>query len=274
MDAGMSRPSKARCARLFSRTSKTHDSVGGLFAHFGSSLVDRAGLTPGQRVLDLAAGTGASLLPAAQHVGPSGRVVGVDLAAGMVAELREAIEVAGIGNAVALVADAEDLPFPDDCFDAVLCGFGLFFFPDPRRALIESRRVLRAGGVIALSTFTRDGSASMDRIWQRISEYTSVPPPADDEARFHDPAQLLRALDTAGFAESQIEVSTFEMVLPNVDVWIAWLRSMEFGEYLERMGPEKVERFRQAAEADLSGPAADAEIRFRMDALLARAHKA
>jgi O-methyltransferase/aklanonic acid methyltransferase len=274
VDTPRSELDKEGYARLFSRTSKAHDSVGGLFAHFGSLLVEWAGLRPGERVLDIAAGTGASVVPAAQRVGPTGRVVGIDLAPGMVAELRDTIEVGRIGNAEALVADAEELPFPDDSFDAVLCGFALFFFPDPQRALAEARRVVRAGGSVALSTFTREGSASMDRIWQRIGDYLSAPAPAEDERRFHEPAQLIGALEAAGFVGAQVGVSPFEMVLPNVDAWLAWLRSMEFDEYLERMGPETLERFRQSAQADLGGPAGGAEIRIRMDGLLTRAHKA
>jgi ubiquinone/menaquinone biosynthesis C-methylase UbiE len=262
---------KQRYARLFSRTSKVHDSVGGLFAHFGSLLVERAELKPGDRVLDIAAGTGASLVPAAQRVGPTGRVVGVDLAPGMVDRLRDVIEAAQVGNAEALVADAEELPFRDDSFDAVLCGFGLFFFPDPLCALTEARRVLRAGGVVALSTFTRDGSASMDSIWQRIADHIPVPPPADDEVRFHEPAQLLGALAAAGFLGAESDVAPFDVVLANVDAWLGWLRSMEFGQYVERMGPARLERFRRAAEAEFAGETGAPQIRFKMDALLTRA---
>ena len=65
-----------------------------------------------------------------------------------------------IENAEALVGDAESLPFQDETFEAVICGFGLFFFPDADRALGEIRRVLRPGGQLALSTFTRAGSDS------------------------------------------------------------------------------------------------------------------
>ena len=273
MDKPNSGQDKSALAGLFSRTSKAHDSVGGLFSHFGALLVERAGLKPGERVLDVAAGTGASLVPAAQRVGPMGRVVGVDLAPGMVDELREVIEVGQIGNAEALVADGEELPFADGSFDALLCGFGLFFFPDPQRALAEFRRVLVAGGTIALSTFTREGSASMDRIWQRIGDYIAAPPPADDERRFHEPAQLIDALDRAGFVEVQVEASPFEVVLPGIDAWLEWLRSMEFGEYLERMDPAKLEYFRSAAAADFARQTGELEIRFTMDALLTRGRK-
>jgi ubiquinone/menaquinone biosynthesis C-methylase UbiE len=254
---------KQAVARIFSTTSAVHDSTGGLFAHFGSRLVDWSRLKRGARVLDVAAGAGASLVPAADRVGPVGSVVGIDIAPGMVARLKQVIEANRLANAQALVADAEQLPFEDGSFDAVLCGFGHFFFPDPLRALSEFRRVTRPEGVVALSTFTRDGSASMDAIWRRIGEYIPVPAPADDEMRFHDPAQLRTILVRAGYDDVEIEVSPFEVVLPDVDGWLAWLRSMEFVDYLARMSPPDLEKLRTSAP----------DIRFPMDALLTRARK-
>jgi ubiquinone/menaquinone biosynthesis C-methylase UbiE len=262
---------KEALARLFSTTSAVHDSAGGLFAHFGQRLVDWSQLEAGARVLDVAAGTGASLVPAAGHVGPGGKVVGVDIAPGMVARMEQVIEANRLANAQAMVADGEQLPFEDRYFDAVLCGFGLFFFPDPLRALTEFARVTRAGGSVALSTFTRDGSASMDRIWRRIGEYMPVPPPAPDETRFHEPVQLIGILERAGYVEVEIEVSRFEVLLPDVDAWLAWLRSMEFVDYLGRMSPVQLEQFRDSANTDLTGQDGKPGIQFTMDALLTRA---
>jgi len=257
---------------VFSATSAVHDSTGGLFAHFGARLVDWSRLQPGARVLDVAAGTGASLMPAAERIGPDGRVVGVDIAPGMVARLKDVIAVNRLANAEALLADGDQLPFEDGSFDAVLCGFGLFFFPDPLRALREFARVTRSGGSVALSTFTRDGSSSMDRIWRRIGDYVPVPGPAPDELRFHEPAQLIEILERAGYVDAEVEMSPFDVVVADVDAWLAWLRSMEFVEYLDRMSPTQLEQFRVSASSELTGPAGPS-IRFAMDALLTRGRK-
>jgi ubiquinone/menaquinone biosynthesis C-methylase UbiE len=264
---------KDAVATLFSTTSSRHDSVGGLFAHFGSRLVEWSGLHAGDRVLDVAAGTGQSLVPAAARVGDAGHVTGMDLAPGMVELLRRTIREHAPNNADALVADAEQLPFDDGTFDAVLCGFGLFFFPDPGRALAEFRRVLRAGGVVAISTFTRAGSASMDRTWRLIGEHIAVPAPAADETRFHDPDQLVSALRAARFSNIEIEVSPFDIVLPDAEAWLDWLRSMEFGEYVDKLSADAVERLKSSAAAVLGGAAGSEEIRFTMDALLTRANR-
>lgn len=127
--------------------------------------------------------------------------------------------------------------------------------------------------MVALSTFTRDGSASMDRTWQRIGEYVAVPPPADDAMRFHEPAQLVDILDRAGFVDVQVDVSPFQVVLPDIDAWVSWLRSMEFGEYLDQMTGAQLARFRSSARADFAGQHDSADVRFTMDALLTRGRK-
>jgi O-methyltransferase/aklanonic acid methyltransferase len=264
---------KQALADLFSTTSAAHDSVGGLFAHFGALLVERAALGPGDRVLDVAAGAGASLIAAARRVGASGRVIGLDIAPGMVARLRALIEDQDIENADALVGDAESLPFDDEHFDTVLCGFGLFFFVDTRLALTEIKRVLRTGGCFAVSTFTRKGSDSMDATWTRIGAFTEVPVAAERERRFDERSHLVEALAGAGFDDVEVTESPFEVVLPDTDAWINWMRTMEFGPYLARMTPETLDQFRRLAIEDFARRSGGPEVRFPMDAYLTLARK-
>jgi O-methyltransferase / aklanonic acid methyltransferase len=266
-------PDKQSLADLFTETSATHDAVGGLFQHFGTLLVESARLRRGDSVLDVAAGTGASLIPAAERVGPTGHAIGLDLAPGMVERLRQNIGRRGIENAEALIADVESLPFEDERFDAVLCGFGLFFFAHPDRALDEIRRVLRPGGKVALTTFTRAGSDSMDATWARIAAFMPVPPAADHERRFDEPSHLLIALGGAGFENVHVEEAPFELVFPDIDTWLRWLRSMEFGQYLSRMTPGMVEELRQSAASDFYRQTGGGQVRYQMDAYLTRGSK-
>ncbi len=147
---------KALVAQVFSDSASSYDQVIDFFAPFGRALVGAAGLAPGARVLDVASGRGACLYPALDAVGPEGFVTGVDIAPGMVEALAADLAGRGITNAEVRVGDAEALDLPDGSVDAVLGGFMIFFCPDPDRVLAEFARVLKPGGVVALTIFDGD----------------------------------------------------------------------------------------------------------------------
>ena len=108
-------------------------------------LLAEAALEPGDRVVDLACGTGLVTFPAAEQVGPNGRVVGTDISEQMVVTAREEAKRRGLAAEFARM-DAEALKLADAAFDVALCCLGLMYVPDPGRALAEMRRVLVPGG--------------------------------------------------------------------------------------------------------------------------------
>src|SRR5437870_4360862 len=113
---------------------------------FGYNLVEAAAPGAGERVLDVACGTGTITRAAAERVGPTGRVVGLDLNPVMLARA-QAIPQPDGGSAIEWrEADATALPFADATFDVVCCHQGLMFFPDRPAALGEMCRVLVPGG--------------------------------------------------------------------------------------------------------------------------------
>jgi ubiquinone/menaquinone biosynthesis C-methylase UbiE len=120
---------------------------------WATQLVDRATLSPGCRVLDLACGTGLAARIAAERVGPGGEVVGIDLNLAMLSVARSLKPVPG-ARIRWRWGDAEDLPFLGLPFDAVLCHQGFQFFPDRVKAALEIARVLRPGGLLALSVWS------------------------------------------------------------------------------------------------------------------------
>ena len=128
-----------------------------LVAEVGERLVRRAGVRPGDAVLDVACGTGNVAIPAARA---GGRVTGVDLTPEHFPAARSRASAAGV--AVDWVeGDAEALPFEDDSFDVVLSSFGCMFAPRHAVAAAELARVLRPGGRLGVSAFT-DGGAGGD----------------------------------------------------------------------------------------------------------------
>jgi ubiquinone/menaquinone biosynthesis C-methylase UbiE len=109
-------------------------------------LIAMAALQPGERVLDVACGTGLVTFRAAALVGPSGAVMATDISEAMVAAIREEAARRQLSHVTAGRMDAEALDVPDGSFDAALCALGLMYVPDPVAALREVRRALRPGG--------------------------------------------------------------------------------------------------------------------------------
>jgi SAM-dependent methyltransferase len=141
--------------------------VPALFAEWAPRLVEAAGVTPGQAVLDVACGTGVVARTAADRLGGQGRVVGLDLNEGMLAvagRLRPDIEWRQ--------GDAAALPFESGSFDVVLCQAGLMFFPDRAAALREMARVAAAGGVVGLQVWDRlEAQAGFGAMYAAFAEH-------------------------------------------------------------------------------------------------------
>jgi ubiquinone/menaquinone biosynthesis C-methylase UbiE len=120
---------------------------------YGRRTVERLRLAPGASVLDVCCGTGASALPAAQAVGPGGRVIAVDLAEELLKLGRAKAAAAKLRNIEFRRGDMTALGFPGQSFDAVVCVFGIFFVPDMEAQVAELWRMLRAGGQLAITTW-------------------------------------------------------------------------------------------------------------------------
>jgi len=116
-------------------------------------LLWQAALRPGERVLDVACGTGLVSFAAARAVGPAGGVVGVDLSGRMVEAARQRGEGTALTNVRFERMGAEQLALDDAGFDVVLCALGLMYMPDPAEAMREMRRVLRPGGRVVAAVW-------------------------------------------------------------------------------------------------------------------------
>ena len=185
--------------------------IGGPFA---DDLVAAAALRPGERVLDVACGTGVVARRAADHVGPNGSVAGVDVNAGMLAVARAA--AVSVRPAIQWYeTTAEAMPLPDSAFDVVFCQLGLQFVPDKIAALREMRRVLAPGGraYVSVPTPTRFFDV-LDSALDRLGL-----PAAAAFVRLvfsvNDPRELERLLATAGFGDADVTVNTKRLRLPS-----------------------------------------------------------
>lgn len=118
-----------------------------------AALMKAAALATGERVLDVACGTGLVTLEAAHAVGPLGQVTGIDLSGRMVEATQRQAALQQLPNLQVARMDAQALALPDASFDVVVCALGLMYMPDPAQALREMRRVLRPGGRLAIAVW-------------------------------------------------------------------------------------------------------------------------
>jgi len=251
--AGDEVEAKARVLRAFGQIAPTYGSGLEFFDVFGRDLVAAAGIRAGERVLDLACGRGACVRPASEAVGVRGHVLGIDLSPAMVELASEDLRRNNISNAEVRVGDAESLELANDSFDVVMRGFGVFFFPEPAVAVMESRRVLRSGGRFAASTFA-DGALDYPWLADLVAE---IAVGSEQESQLRGAAAAMRRplLNAEGMSQilsetrfEGVAITTRErrFVFADLDAYLLWVRSHCVGAVLNALGEQDWERFRQA----------------------------
>jgi ubiquinone/menaquinone biosynthesis C-methylase UbiE len=182
--------------------------IGGPFA---LDLVNEKGLRPGERVLDVACGTGTIARLAAERVGPSGKVAGVDVNAGMLSVARSLPSANPIKW---YETAAESVPLPDESFDVVFCGLGLQFFADKAAAVREMHRVLKPGGRVYISTPVPN--AFFDLLDRAIARHVSEEASAFVHAVFSlsEPREMEALLTDAGFSSVATRKQARNIQLP------------------------------------------------------------
>ena len=179
------------------------------FTPIAQKLVSLVKPSSGQRVLDVATGSGLAALLAARLVGPQGRVVGVDLSETMVALARNRAREEGVDNADFFAMDAEDLDLPPNSFDAVLCALGLMLLPQPDRALSEMHRVLKLGGSVALAVFGRGSKVALRALMEPFIPLMPPPPQRGPSIFGYGQSEVLEeTVAGAGFSDVTTEQCT------------------------------------------------------------------
>ena len=166
---------------------------------YAEGLIAHSALRLGDRVLDAGVGTGFAAIAAAVRIGPSGRVVGVDVSPGMLQQAQVAVDAAGLRNIELLQADACDLgDLPGASFDAVICSAALLYMP-VQQAFAEWRRLLKPGGTIGVSTM-RAGFPQGGQLFRDCASEFGVLL-ADPSAALGSETAAAAALRQGGFAE-------------------------------------------------------------------------
>ena len=221
---------KAKAAAAYNAAADHFDHPVSSFWHrFGRRTVERLGLGRGETVLDVCCGSGGSALPAAEAVGPEGKVVAVDLAEQLVALGAAKAREKGLGKLEFKTGDMLALGYPDASFDVVVCVFGIFFVPDMVAATKELWRMLRPRGRLAITTWGPElFEPANSAFWEAIrEERPDLLKDFNPWERISTPAGLRDMLAEAGITDAKIVAEAGSHPLNAPGDW--WLVAMGSG---------------------------------------------
>jgi ubiquinone/menaquinone biosynthesis C-methylase UbiE len=245
----MSNNAKSRAASTYNAAADYFDAPPlSFWNRIGRRTVERMKLTLGASVLDACCGSGASALPAAEMVGPEGRVLGVDLAANLLTLARFKASRLGLRNAEFRVGDIETLVPAAETFDAVICVLGIFFLPDMEEGVRCLWRLLRPGGQMAITTWgPRVLEPGNSAFWQAVRiERPDLYKNFNPWERVNDPAALGSLLVRGGVeTEDVIAIPDAQPLNSPEDFWTIALGSGYRGT-IEELDQQARERVRQA----------------------------
>ncbi len=212
------------------------------FTHFGKRLVEQVPVHAGSYGLDVATGKGAVLFPLAQAIGPSGKVIGVDISQQMLQETAKEVRAENIDWVDLQQMDAEHLNFPDNCFDVVFCGFALFFLPSIPTALSEFKRVLKPGGTLAVSIWGDD--SGLDKLaGEEIKKINNT------NSLFATPlwsgTELQKFLNNAGFNNIKISEESMTFFHNSSEEWWESLWTHATRAKLEQLTHDQIKALRE-----------------------------
>lgn len=238
----------ARITSTFNSAADSFDAPALSFWHrFGQKTIDRLSLNPGNRVLDVCCGTGASAIPAAKYVGSTGSVLGVDLSERLLNLARTKAKDQGLANIEFQVGDFENLGLPSESFDVIVCVFGIFFVPDMLVAIRELLRIVRPGGKLAITSWGRNVFEPANQMfWETIeTERPDLSKKFTPWGKINDPTSLKALLEAGGATQVEVEeeIGTHKLDCPE-----DWWTMMMGGGYrgtIEKLDSATKKRIRQ-----------------------------
>jgi ubiquinone/menaquinone biosynthesis C-methylase UbiE len=249
MKANMPQSAQDRAAFTYNAAADTYDaSPLGFWDYFGRRTIELASLPQGSRVLDVCCGAGASALPAAEAVGPTGNVIGVDLAKQLLELARAKAAQRGLSNVEFEVGDMLSLRFPVASFDAVVCVFGIFFVPDMAKAVSELWNRIRPGGKLAVTTWGRNFcEPANNAFWCSIKNvrpnlYKGFNP----WDRIDNPASLKNILDEAGVASPKISAENRLHPISSAEDWWAIVLGSGYRGTIEQLTQAERDKVKEA----------------------------
>jgi ubiquinone/menaquinone biosynthesis C-methylase UbiE len=210
-------------------------------------MLQAAQLEPGDRVLDIAAGTGDQSREAARLVGPTGSVLATDISQEMLDVAARFARQEGLSNIATRAMNAEQLDLADQSFDAVISRFGLMLIPRKQQALAEIRRVLKPEGMLAALVWSKPERNPLFVLPDTLLAQSFEEQPTESDAfSLADAALFARVLAAAGFSQVQVEAIAPTFHFPTFEVLADWW-GPSFDKTLAKLEPESRQRVLEEA---------------------------
>src|SRR5690349_11481273 len=241
-------------------------------------LVDLARICEGENVLDVGTGTGVAAFAAAEKVGLSGRVIGVDIGEQILHQAFQKLDPSTPGPILFLRGDMEQLEFPDEVFDAVLSASSLFFLPDMAAGLREWMRVLQSGGRIAVAGYGASAFRPLSDLFEaRIRSYgvqLAAPARPFSWQRLTEPEQCLSLFRQAGLGHVEVFSEQLGYPLRDACEWWDIVWNSGFRGPVSQLTPQQLAQFRQEHLAEVARLATHKGIWLDVASIFAIGHKA
>lgn len=204
-------------------------------------MLDLAQISPGNKVLDIAAGDGDQSLTAARRVGPSGHILAIDSADKLLAIAAQSAREAGLSNLETRIMDGENLELSEKSFDAVICRFALMFFSNPIQGLESVRRVLKPGGRLSAVVYAENGEPEFLAALSTVQKYLGFEQQTRPAATSLGTSEVLKQTFTAaGFHDVEIHPLTLQVRMASAAECVRYLQdtSPTLREMLLTISPE------------------------------------
>jgi len=244
---------KQQVADTFNRIASGYDSPALRYFPFSADYLGRLiDPKPGDRVLDVATGTGAVAISLAPHILPGGRVQAIDISDNMLDKALFNIQKHALDNIDLHYMDAENLEFRNDYFDIVCASFVLFFLPDPARALKQWHRVMKPGARLCFTSFSHSAFQPMLAMFEKTMQTFGIDVPSQLWMKYSDREACEAALDPALFSNIQSLEKQHGFHLASENDWWEFLYNSAFRALLEQLDARQLNEFRNIHLAEIA----------------------
>lgn len=231
---------KSRLTATFDLIAEGYDNPSQRYFPFAADyMMSLANPLPGERVLDVATGTGMAAIAAAQAIRPGGRVQAIDLAQNMLDKAQRNINKHALDNVDLHVMDAEQLEFRSNYFDLISCSFGVFFFADPAAALRSWLRVLKPGGRLIFTSFSASTFQPMAQWFREAIEAAGAPFPNPAWQRLSEAQQCQQLVEQADYTQCRVTTKQMGYHLSSEHDWWEIIWNSGFRGILNTLTPQQ-----------------------------------